>query len=68
MNTTPEIEKLKNKASKLFQSLLDTIKQEPKGFVFGLGVGVLFTGPFPGGLVIGLLGIGIIFGSMFVKK
>ena len=62
------IEKIKQHAEKVKTGVIETIKNNPKSFVLGLGAGVLLTGPFPGGLTIAVLGVGIIVGSLFMSS
>lgn len=65
----PEIEKVKEKATDVANETIKSIKRQSKGFILGLGVGVLLTGPFPGGVVIGIIGIGLILGgALFIKE
>lgn len=66
-----QINEVKNKVtdatSGILSGVVKTVKDQPRGFILGLGAGVLLTGPFPGGVVIAVIGIGIIIGSLFVK-
>lgn len=65
----PEIEKVKEKATDVANETIKSIKRQSKGFILGLGVGVLLTGPLPGGVVIGIIGIGLILGgALFIKE
>ena len=48
--------------------LWETAKTQSRGFILGFGIGVLLTGPFPGGVVIAIIGAAIIGSSIFIKK
>lgn len=63
-----KIKQLQSNSIKTLASIFEVIKKQPKGFVLGVGIGIFFTGPFPGGMAIGLIGIGTIAGSFFVKE
>lgn len=68
----PKINELKDKVTNSTNSFIGgvtkTIKNQPRGFVLGLGAGVLLTGPLPGGVVIAVIGMGVIIGSLFIQN
>lgn len=62
------IKKVNEKIVETSSGIVDTIKSQSKGFILGLGAGVLLTGPWPGGFTIAVIGVGIIVASLFISS